>query len=195
VLLRRAAYWKLTAMTFLSSLATEVGWTVCRMLRRRRWRGKVLGSFLQQQWYAAGGHGASERLWAQMKSSDTEEKKGCALTKGQRMMRRALWRNIRGLGGLRTQRFLAGVSPVDREIRSLITTSTWGKRGQTRVSGDAPCRGMTAGRRRGARGHRRQRNRQEEPADERRFGEQLEQPGGAIRRERRGGMEREMRVL
>jgi hypothetical protein len=66
------------------------------------------------------------------------------------------------------------------------------EQGKKWCQGDAPCRGKTSGRIRGARGHRRQRNRPEESADVRRFGEQFEQPGGAIWRERMGRMEREM---
>jgi hypothetical protein len=59
-----------------------------------------------------------------------------------------------------------------------------------RCQGDAPCRGKTAGRRRGARGHRRQRIRPEEPADAAEAGEQFEQPGGAIRSREKGEKER-----
>jgi hypothetical protein len=66
------------------------------------------------------------------------------------------------------------------------------EQGKKRCQGGAPCRGNTAGRRRVARGHRRQRIWPEELADGAKAGEQFEQPGGAILGERRGGMEREM---
>jgi hypothetical protein len=69
------------------------------------------------------------------------------------------------------------------------------EQGKKRCQGDAPCRGKTAGRRRGARGHRRQRIRPEEPADAAEAGEQFEQPGGAIQRERRGRMDRRGRAF
>jgi primase-polymerase (primpol)-like protein len=42
-------------MASLRSLATVEEWTVSRTSRRRRWRGKVLGSFLQQRWHVTGG--------------------------------------------------------------------------------------------------------------------------------------------
>jgi hypothetical protein len=67
------------------------------------------------------------------------------------------------------------------------------EQGTKRCQGDAPCRGKTSGRIRGAQGHRWQRIQLEEPADAAEAGEQFEQPGGAILRERRGRMDREIR--
>jgi hypothetical protein len=108
---------------------------MCRASRRRRWRGKVFGDFLQQRWHAAGGS------WRVREVVATDEIIGY---RGKRRLRTyqgvegdeasSVVKSV-GLGGRRRWESLTGVRPADREIWSGTKASTWGKWERAGMSG------------------------------------------------------------